>query len=100
MQFKLKISHKAQKNIENITHYISNILKSPKAAQTFLENVDKAFELICITPEVYKKYNNKNIRVFYVNNFNIYYYVDIDNDSVIILRVIYGKRDILKHFDD
>ena len=39
-------------------------------------------------------WNEMNIRRMTVGNYNVYYFADTDADSVTVVRIFYGGRDI------
>lgn len=98
-KYKLEILSKAQKDILQITDYVKNKLKSPMAAKNLFNEFYKAINKRLFNPLSFKKYESKKKRdyTYYtiqVKNYTIFYIVQ--NDTLIITRVIYSKRNLQK----
>lgn len=103
----LKFTDKASEDLDEILGYISNTLDNKAAAKNFLDNVDYAIERICAFPELGKVVHNEfltrdDVRQVVIGNYILYYLPSTADKTIIILSIIYGKRnlnDILSDFN-
>jgi len=97
MNFEIKFTENALEDIQEMKFYISYNLKNPEAAITTLERIMSSIEKLKTFPKIHRvrrKNSGKEIRVVPVENFNILYFLDNENNAVNILRVLYGRRNI------
>lgn len=97
----VKITSQAEREIQEIAHYISHELKSPDAALHLLDTLENAFVSLAQLPHRItlvndEPWHSKGIRRLPVKNFFIYFWIDEDNMKVQITAVIYSKRDQLQ----
>lgn len=86
--------------LEKIMYYITYILQNQKAAETLLDNIDKAIMGRSINPESYEKYRSSKNRKYswyriYVEKYIIFYTV-IDNNIIEVSHILYNRRDFDK----
>jgi addiction module RelE/StbE family toxin len=86
----------AAEDMASIFDYISLELSSPQAAENLIDKIQAAVELVCDFPFSRPTLNDhafkgKGYRLLVVDNFNLFYAVN--GSTVIIKRVIYGRRD-------
>ena len=101
MQYKLVITGIAEQDLEDIAGYIANDLSSPKAAVTFLNDVDNCYENISLTPHMYpfcenERLKRKEYRKALIKNYIMFYRVDDKTKTIYVMRFIYGGRDYIK----
>ena len=99
MKVAVKVSPEALKDLDEIYDYIANVLKSPDAADNTVNKILDKTDLLSDNPEI-------GTQLFFENNlFSGYRYMVSDNylafyritnESVVVDRVIYGKRDYMK----
>ena len=87
----------AEADIDDIMEYISRDLANPDAATAFADELEFQLGEICKVPTTGKLVENeylarKDVRRFLVKNYIAYYIIDNDQNNVVILRVVYGKR--------
>lgn len=91
-----------ERDLAEITDYITYDLQNPNAANLIADEVEKAIRERLVCPESFEKYSSSKDRKhphyrIYVKNFIIYYVVidDINNESKImeVRRILYSKRD-------
>ncbi|MBR6308536.1 MAG: type II toxin-antitoxin system RelE/ParE family toxin [Lachnospiraceae bacterium] len=100
------ITETAEEDINEAFSYIKNALCNPEAAISFADELEIKIEDICMHPQNGRPVVNEylkidNIRRILVKNYTVYYTIDEEQSRVIVLRVVYGKRnqdDILKGF--
>ncbi|MGI6365589.1 MAG: type II toxin-antitoxin system RelE/ParE family toxin [Bacillota bacterium] len=84
----------ALQDLEQITVYISNVLKAPKAALDFINAFDRAISQLQQFPYSGKIYRasqklDKVYRVISVKSYLVFY--DVTENEVEICRVIYAR---------
>ena len=95
--YKVRYLPLAQKDLEDITDYVSDTLKAPQAAADLLDAVETGTGRLCEHPYSCRVYQpllpvDLEYRVLVVNNYLVFYVV-LDS-TVEIHRVIYGKRNL------
>ena len=96
----------AESDIDEAISYIQEELSNPEAAESFVDELEKELEDICKNPKNGRIVENEflkrdDVRRFLVKNYIAYYLIDNENNRIVILRVVYGKRDqgqIVKNF--
>lgn len=99
MTFKVEVSNQAETDLRGIFEYIAFKLQSPESAIGQLDRLEKAILSLDFQPERFRLYDNepwrsRGLHIMPVDNFVVLYVVDRDNNTVGIVRVMYGKRDI------
>ena len=93
MNYSVNISLQADKDIRAIYEYIALSLLSPETATALLSGLEERISHLEYMPKRFPQYKN-DIRVMPVNNYLVFYTVDDNTQTVSVLRVMYGKRDI------
>ncbi len=96
----------AEADIDEAISYIQEELSNPEAAESFVDELEVELENICKNPKNGRLVENEflkrdDIRRFLVKNYIAYYLIDDEKNRIVILRVVYGKRDqgqIVKNF--
>lgn len=93
-----KYTEKAIEDLNQIVYYISEKLSNKKAASDFLEELESTIGVLTSFPKsgtlVKNNYlSDSNVRFSVANNYTLYYYSDYEKLTIIILRIIYGRRD-------
>ena len=86
-----------------IFRYIALELRAEQNALSQLSRLEEAIASLDIMPERYRvydspKHQSRNIRIMPVDNYLVFYVPDKDEHKVTVLRVMYGGRDIGRHF--
>ncbi|MDC3414164.1 type II toxin-antitoxin system RelE/ParE family toxin [Aquibacillus sp. 3ASR75-11] len=97
--YNLKYLPLAFKDLKNITDYITDTLKAPKAAMDLLNALDDSISMLQQFPYSYKVYQpikelENEYRLLLVKNYAVFYVVK--EQVVEIHRVVYGKMDLTK----
>lgn len=87
--------------MKEIFKYIAVDLQSYQTAVDLLECLKKAIVSLEQMPERYRLYDNpkwheRNLRVMPVKSYLVFYIPDHKSESVTVIRVMYGGRDIDK----
>lgn len=98
-EYSYRFTHHAVMDLEDDITYLSEDLKNIKAATDFQNRFEQSICRIRTFPNsgirVFNEYlKRKNVRKIRVKPYMIYYSVDDKNRLIIILRIIYEKRDI------
>lgn len=100
MKYDIVVTNLAQDDLEEILNYISVDLSAPKSAIEMLNKIKSIFENLSINPLMYPLCNidnlkAKNYRKAVINNYLMFYRVDDKNETIYIMRFIYGRRDYI-----
>lgn len=100
MKYDIVVTNPAQEDLEEILNYISVDLSAPKSAIEMLNKIKSIFENLSINPLMYPLCNidnlkAKNYRKAVINNYLMFYRVDDKNETIYIMRFIYGRRDYI-----
>lgn len=99
-KYSYQFTESAKNDLEQILHYIKIDLGNPTAAFSFMNKFQEAVSNIQLFPNSYPKVINKFlsesiiIRKKLISNYVLYYSVNNDLKSIIILRVIFSHRDV------
>ena len=88
----------AEYDLLDIEYYIFVDLCNPQAAQRISDGILDAAGKLEEYPEGHPLVGDgllgrMGIRITYFDNYNIFYYYDMQNDVVYIIRVLYNKAD-------
>ena len=102
VKYKIIITPKALKDMDLIYQYIANVLLVPEIALAQYNRIAKAILALESFPNknpffMFQTANLKNIRFLIVDHYMVFY--KVEGNLVVILRVLYGKRDIEKILD-
>ncbi len=97
-KYHVMLKQKAVDDIDSIYEYIALELQNPDAALKQVDVLESAiFSLESLpyrgTERKIGMFANKGYRQLFLSNFTIIYRVDVNVKRVIILHVIYSKRD-------
>lgn len=98
-EFSIRMTEQAASDLDETLRYISKTLCNPTAAKDFFETLDTMLHRIASFPESGEKAANpavilSGVRKMPVKNYTVYYYPDINNRILIILRIIYSHRNM------
>lgn len=99
--YTVKITSQAEKQIQEIIHYVSHELKAPDAALHLLDSFENAFTSLTQFPQRIalmdeELWRTNGIHRLPVKNFFVYFWIDDNNMKVQITAVIYAKRDQMR----
>lgn len=97
-KFSIEITESAYNDIDKNLKYINEKLMNTKARDDLYADIQRAIGYIIDFPkaqpqttlEIHKE--NYDIRKYFIGNYILYY--AITNDKILILRMIYGSRNI------
>jgi toxin ParE1/3/4 len=99
--YNIQISEQAEKDLRGIYEYIAFELLSPDNAAAQLDRLENAIAKLDYMPEKYRRYEkepwrSRGLRVFAVDNYLVFYIPDTELQTVTIIRVMYGRRNVDK----
>lgn len=89
----------AERDLAEIFEYVAFELEAFQTAAALLHRLDSAIKSLADMPERFRRYarepwRSRNLRLCQVDNYLVLYIPQKETQTVIILRVIYGGRDI------
>ncbi|MCD8372995.1 MAG: type II toxin-antitoxin system RelE/ParE family toxin [Clostridia bacterium] len=105
MSFKVIYTPEARIDLRNITEYISNNLSVPETARKQAGRIMSSIQGLEELPYRHSVYNDEpwksqGMRYFPVDNYLIFYLPVEQTQSVHVLRIMYGGRDISTQLSD
>ena len=105
MNYRIRITRRAQQDMDHAADYIEFSLKNANAAEALLEEAAHVISGLSQMPERYALADDDllaswGIRFVRIKNFLAFYRVDRDASTVVVVRFLYGKRNwksILRH---
>lgn len=91
------LTENAEADIDEAFDYIANELVNPDAASAFADELEEKLEEICKTPKAGRPVHNPylkrdDIRRVLVKNYITYYLIDEKKENIVVLRVVYSRR--------
>lgn len=98
MNYEIRITAKAQYDINQTADYIEFSLKNPQAATALLDEIDREISGLSQMPQRYALVSDKllsawGIRFIKVKNYLAFYTVSEETMTVHVIRFLYGKSD-------
>ena len=95
-QYQIVITKTAKKDLWEITYYISIVLQNKSASKNLRDKIyDKAYQ-VGTFPYANALYESENMkyqyRSFRVKNYRLFYIIDENQKEILIMRIIYKKR--------
>lgn len=99
MNYQVTLTKQAQADLWEIFKYIAVDLQSVQNAAGQLERLEKAIASLDQMPERFRMYDKakwceRNLRIMLVDNYLVFYIPNHDSETVTVMRVMYGGRDI------
>jgi len=98
--YSITITEPAEQDLNSAVDYFVTVLKAPKAAQTLLDEIEEKISFLSTNPLVYEIENDeylqeRSIRSVLVRSHLIFYIVKNNSEEVIIIRILYARRNWL-----
>ena len=98
-EYSYKFTERAEQDFDEILNYITEELKSPDAAVKLGKKIFENIETVCAYPETGMPVDNeylsdKQVRRILVDNYIVYYKPIAAQETVFILRIVYGYRNL------
>lgn len=105
MSYRIHITAKAERDLNEAADYIEYTLLNPQAADNLLDKAEEEINKLSFMPGKYKTVADPvlsawGIRLIVINNYLAFYVIDKEAEIVHIVRFLYGKRNwvsILRH---
>lgn len=98
-RYQYRLSKRAEQELDDILSYIAVELSNPKAAYNWADSFEKAVDEACFFPESGMPIHNEflsimEVRKKIIGNYIMYYLPVPEEETIYILRIVYGKRNI------
>ena len=95
MKYRFRFLQLAQNDLQDVIDYIAQ--HSLKAANGFLDELDKRLLHICEFPQLCEVYrHNPTLRRLIIDNYLIFYEADEENKVINVYRILHSSRNIDK----
>ena len=104
MNYEVRLTTEAENDLRGIFEYIAFELQSPQNAAGQLDRLEQSIMSLDQMPErfrVHEKepWHSRDLRIMPVDNYLVFYIPNHEEQTVKIMRVIYGGRDIDKQLN-
>ncbi len=104
-KYDYSLTEVAESDIGDVFEYIAVDLANPGAASAFADELEEKLDELCAAPKSGSRVENEyikrdDVRRILVGNFIAYYIVDEEKERIVVLRVVYKKRDQNKILSD
>ena len=98
-KYSVSLSLEAKEDLRSIASYISYTLKNKIAAHNQTQRIRKEIRDLNLFPKRFglvewEPWHSMDIHKMPVDNFVVYYLVQVDSREVIVVRIFYGGRDV------
>ena len=105
MKYAVFTTEKAENDLKEILKYLAHTLKAGETAIKQLERIESAILSLDEMPERFHIYDEepwktRELRVMPVDNYLVFYIAKKEEKNVMVLRVMYGRRDIPARLND
>lgn len=102
MKWEVFYTEQAETDLRNVFEYIAFTLLVPETAKKQVQRIMKEIVALDSMPFRYKLYHkepwkSRGLRTFSVDNYLVFYMPDEEKNTVSVIRIMYGGRDIEKH---
>lgn len=102
MKWEVFYTEQAETDLRNVFEYIAFTLLVPGTAKKQVQRIMKEIAALDSMPFRYKLYHkepwkSRGLRTFSVDNYLVFYMPDEEKNTVSVIRIMYGGRDIEKH---
>lgn len=105
MNWKIVYTAGARRDLRNIYEYIAYDLIAPETAAGQTQRIMKEIRTLDETPMRFRLYDDEpwhsvGLRFFPVDNYLVFYLLDEAKNTVSIVRIMYGGRDIRRQLSE
>ncbi len=99
MSYEIRMTPQAQNDLRSIFEYIAITLQSPQNAAGQFDRLEGSIDSLEQMPERFRVYDkepwrSRNLRIMPVDHYLVFYIPNREKETVTIIRVMYGGRDI------
>ena len=103
MKYKIILTEQAEADLRNIYEYIAFTLLEPGIAAGQLERIEKSILSLTEMPERFRifakePWYSRGLRQMPIDNFIVFYIPKTEDNTVNVIRIMYGGRDIDEQF--
>lgn len=104
MNYEVRLTAEVENDLRGIFEYIAFDLQSPQNAAGQLDRLEQSILSLDQMPErfrVYEKepWHSRNLRIMPVDNYLVFYIPNHEEQTVKVMRVLYGGRDVVKQLN-
>lgn len=104
MNYEVRLTAEVENDLRGIFEYIAFDLQSPQNAAGQLDRMEQSILSLDQMPErfrVYEKepWHSRNLRIMPVDNYLVFYIPNHEEQTVKVMRVLYGGRDVVKQLN-
>ncbi len=105
MNWEIEFTDQAKRDLRDIIDYITFELREPQIAVNTARQITNEILSLNQMPMRYRLYDeepwqSRGLRYFSVKNYLVFYYPDEKRNTVFVVRVIYGGRDISRQLNE
>ncbi len=105
MNWEIEFTDQAKRDLRDIIDYITFELREPQIAVNTARQITNEILSLNQMPMRYRLYDeepwqSRGLRYFSVKNYLVFYYPDKKRNTVFVVRVIYGGRDISRQLNE
>ena len=96
-KYSYSFAPKAFEDLEATLQYVEHELSNPKAASDLAAKIFRGIDDVREFPNSGIKIDNpyisdQSLRKFFVDNYIVFYKIDYDTKTIIILRIVFGNK--------
>lgn len=104
MNYEVRLTTEAENDLCGIFEHIAFDLQSPQNAAGQLDRLEQSIMSLDQMPERFRVYEKKpwhsrNLRIMPVDNYLVFYIPNHEEQTVKVMRVLYGGRDVAKQLN-
>ena len=96
-KYSIFVSHSAEIDLSEAVSYITDNLQAQKAAKRIFTSIRDGLRSLSVMPERYplidlEPFRSQGVRKLLIENYIVFYMVDMEAKDVHILRILYNRR--------
>jgi plasmid stabilization system protein ParE len=96
--YSINITDAAEQDILSTVNYVTDVLKTPIAANSLLDEIEKHERMLEESPVIYPFVSDeyaaeKGVKFIMVKNYMLFFIVNEEDRIVNVVRFLYGRRD-------
>ena len=104
-EWDVQLTNQAESDLRNIYEYIALTLFEPNIARNLIRRFETKISKLCVMPLSYAVYpkepwKSRGLRRVNEGNYGIFFVPQEKRHNVIVVRIMYGGRDIERILDD
>lgn len=96
-KYSIFVSHSSEIDLSEAVSYITDNLQAQKAAKRIFTSIRDGIRSLSVMPERYplidlEPFRSQGVRKLLIENYIVFYMVDMEAKDVHILRILYNRR--------